>query len=1345
MKKVVSVLLSVALFCSLFSIGSFTVSAAGVGGLTYIISNGEVTITGCDKSVSGELTIPDTIEDYPVIRIKHYAFVGHTNLTSIVIPKSMKEIGPRAFSDCDNLKEVHISDLSAWYEIDFGNSDANPLVSADGVLYLNGTPFEMKGDIAIPDGTTRIGSYAFYGCTGLTSITIPDSVTSIGDYPFEDCRSLKSVTIPDSVTSIGGCAFYGCTGLTSITIPDSVTSIGGHAFIDCTGLTSITIPDSVTSIGDYAFEDCRSLTSVTIGDGVTSMGVNPFGNCSKLATITVSGNNTAYASQDGALFNKEKTELVCYPAGKTGAYTIPNSVTTIGDAAFEGCNGLASVTILDGVISIANFTFFDCRGLTSITIPDSVTSIGGCAFDFCYNLSVVWYTGSESDRKNLSIADGNTALTNATWRYNACDPNQHQYDNSCDTVCNRCEWERLPDVKTLTIEDKTVWDDAWEQKTEYDPQTGTYKTYRHYYLSSDSLRFAVTMQDGTIIEDDGYGNLTIGDKTYCLENITHNQLNEPWQSGGTYAVSASILGLTDTFNVTVAENPKAVVALDIEDTVAMWGSESFSRDLLGTGMLSSGYPVFAPKFTVTLRDGTTLTTNDGHIHTDDYGCISLKYEGDTSAWVVGGTYEMTASYKGVTDTFNVTLKDTCVESVEIADIKIIENANTSTQSVYNEQTGQWELYDRYTYRPNFTVTFKDGTQFTGDAYNGVYTPWWDSSTMHVGGFEWVGIHPAYTDTQETQHWELGGTYEVTAWFLGVTDTFTVTVIENPVKEIVIEDITCVENQNGRWWSVYNEETGLYEEMYYYNTAAILKEDPKIVLQDGSIVKPFEWVMGSFLVNVCGASYEIYPGEVVAGENVVTVRAFGTTYPVSINVTTKPAPTLDVEKVEIADLSVFKNAYGSIEILPCYTVTLKDGRVFQNDDKTPWCIMIDGERYTLKSWWIDENWQVGEVHTLVGEVGGVSDEFTVTVIENPIESITAQDVCVVDYEQELHNSIFYNEDTGRYERKVQYRFDLLPSVAVTLKDGSVVRMNREARTMNERYPVKIYNNYVSAIRISPQGELTELHKECTYFVSMYDQTDEFNLRLADHIYDTACDADCNVCGDVRTVPDHVYTNACDKDCNVCGVTRTPSAHRYDNACDKMCNVCGATRTVPSHVYTNACDADCNICGATRTVTHTYSTAYDAVCDVCGHIRESVIRPSLGSTKHTVTDTTVGKITAGLTIESLLANLDGGENCKVYNGSAVVDGKTKVGTGMTVKIMDGATTVKAYTAVVTGDTNGDGNITVTDMIAIKAHVLKKTLLTDASKTAADTNGDNGISITDFIQIKAKILGKGTITAR
>ncbi|MBO6189480.1 MAG: leucine-rich repeat protein [Alloprevotella sp.] len=116
------------------------------------------------------------------------------------------------------------------------------------------------------DGTTysvtSIGWYAFYDCTGLTSITIPNSVTTIGDYAFQYCTGLTSITIPNSVTSIGSSAFDGCTGLTSINIPNSVTSIGSYAFDGSTGLTSINIPNSVTSIGDYAFYGCTGLTDI---------------------------------------------------------------------------------------------------------------------------------------------------------------------------------------------------------------------------------------------------------------------------------------------------------------------------------------------------------------------------------------------------------------------------------------------------------------------------------------------------------------------------------------------------------------------------------------------------------------------------------------------------------------------------------------------------------------------------------------------------------------------------------------------------------------------------------------------------------------------------------------------------------------------------------------------------------------------------------------------------------------------------------------------------------------------------------------------------------------------------
>ena len=109
---------------------------------------------------------------------------------------------------------------------------------------------------------TSIGEKAFWGCSGITSLTLPDSVTSIGDSAFRGCSGITSLTIPASVTSIGDWAFFGCSGITSLTIPDSVTSIGDWAFRDCSGITSLTIPDSVTSIGEYAFKSCNALTEI---------------------------------------------------------------------------------------------------------------------------------------------------------------------------------------------------------------------------------------------------------------------------------------------------------------------------------------------------------------------------------------------------------------------------------------------------------------------------------------------------------------------------------------------------------------------------------------------------------------------------------------------------------------------------------------------------------------------------------------------------------------------------------------------------------------------------------------------------------------------------------------------------------------------------------------------------------------------------------------------------------------------------------------------------------------------------------------------------------------------------
>lgn len=248
-----------------------------------------------------------------------------------------------------------------------------------GTLTISGTGAMKNFDVM-----SQIPWYSYLD--DIVKVDIRPGVTSIGDSAFDCCSELKSVTIPNSVTSIGKNAFFECWSLTSVTIPDSVTSIGMQAFLYCESLTSVTIPDSVTSIGEYAFSECRSLTSVTIPDSVTAIDEGAFCGCWSLTSVT-----------------------------------IPGRVTFIAESVFEGCGNLTSVTILDGVTSIGWGAFYGCESLTSVTIPDSVTAIATNAF-YLASIEDVNYGGSLTQRESMSIARGNTSLTNATWHYGKEDP-----------------------------------------------------------------------------------------------------------------------------------------------------------------------------------------------------------------------------------------------------------------------------------------------------------------------------------------------------------------------------------------------------------------------------------------------------------------------------------------------------------------------------------------------------------------------------------------------------------------------------------------------------------------------------------------------------------------------------------------------------------------------------------------------------------------------------------------------------------------------------------------------------------------------------------------------------------
>ncbi len=181
---------------------------------------------------------------------------------------------------------------------------------------------------------------------------------------------------------------------TNLVIPSkiggvNVTKIGNSAFY-CCSLVSVTIPDSVTEIGSWAFGACTSLVSVNIPDSVTEIGYGAFQDCTNLKRFNVDKNNTAYSSQNGVLFNMDKTTLLQYPAGKTDkAYDISNSVTKIGERAFYECTSLKNVTIPYGVTEIGYGVFFGCTSLESVTIPNSVTEIGDWTFSWCRSLESV--------------------------------------------------------------------------------------------------------------------------------------------------------------------------------------------------------------------------------------------------------------------------------------------------------------------------------------------------------------------------------------------------------------------------------------------------------------------------------------------------------------------------------------------------------------------------------------------------------------------------------------------------------------------------------------------------------------------------------------------------------------------------------------------------------------------------------------------------------------------------------------------------------------------------------------------------------------------------------------------
>ena len=425
-----------------------------------------LTISGQGKMPDGRSNVPwygywreikNLVIEEGVADIKRDLFSWYPDLSSATIPASVKKIGPKAFGACTKLQAITLAPGNTEYMVNDG-----VLFTKDKTVLVQYPAGRPGTTYAIPTSVKKIEASAFDYSLNLASVTIPKSVKTIGDYAFLNCGALTSIAISADVETIGHQAFSSCWNLTEIkvddknnhyttvdgvlfnkektillqypagrpettyTTPEGVEEIGASAFEHNHYLNSVIFSASVTSIGQWAFRYSNALKSVNISAGVKTIEKNIFVSCHSLTQITVDEGNKYYASIGGVLFNKAKTTLLEYPAGRTETeYTIPTGVNAIGENALSSCSklnsvkfpesvkqigfgafqnsGLTSVTLPIGVTEIEFALFAGCRELTSITLPAGITKIGDVSFHNCEKLKDV--TARMQTPPNIQVKD----------------------------------------------------------------------------------------------------------------------------------------------------------------------------------------------------------------------------------------------------------------------------------------------------------------------------------------------------------------------------------------------------------------------------------------------------------------------------------------------------------------------------------------------------------------------------------------------------------------------------------------------------------------------------------------------------------------------------------------------------------------------------------------------------------------------------------------------------------------------------------------------------------------------------------------------------------------------------